>query len=219
MRKTVALLISGFLAVTTLLVNAEEKKQVPSTPSKPAATTAAVKTNTLSIYENPAATSKVVATVSQTQPLISIFQQGDWVKVANPQDGMVGWMPKTNLTNATAVTITQQMPGVHQFVITENAKEGSPGNVYRVIQYSNNNQLTPQQVQAIFDRIQLQQRKMQADFNQMISDAFRNMGQPFIDNAMPKNFPILPPVIIIQQPEKPVIPPVVAPKPVEKNKQ
>lgn len=207
MCKLVTLIIGVFLMLVTLVTNAEEKSQ---------------KVNNIIVYQDPVVGSKVIATLPQGQALIPIFSQNDWVKVANPQNGDVGWVPKTSLTNATTVTITQQTPGLREFVITEQGKNGSATNIYRVIQYSDKNQLNPQQVQAVFNQIQAQQRKVQEDFNRMINDAFRSIGQPLMIDVMPKNFPVLPPVIIIQQPEKPQISPpqsAVTPKTEDKNKR
>jgi hypothetical protein len=145
---------------------------------------------TISLYENPAVNSKVVGTVSSDQLLIPVFTQGGWIKVANPQNGNVGWVQKVNLNQTPTLTVTQQEPGGHQYVITEKNKDGTVKNTYRVIQYSNANPLSAQQAQALFDRVQKQQQQMQENFNKMMEQAF---------SPLFKTLPGVLPIIIIQQ--------------------
>ncbi len=215
MRHISSLLISSLLTFTMGSAYAADKNPTQTPVAKPGAVAADPTTTvaaaqkkitpasaTITVYENPATTSKVLANLPQQQALITIFKQGDWVKVANPQNGMVGWVLKTSLGNATTVTVTQQSPGAQEYVITQKNQDGSAGSVYRVIQYTNTNaapnQLTAEQIKAVFDNVKLQQQKMQADFNRMFNDAFRNMGQ-ITPSGTFQSFPVMPPVIIIQQ--------------------
>lgn len=200
MRKIVTLLMSSFLGFSIFAVQAATNNPAPAnTNTATNASSVTSQKNTITLYENPTTSSKVLATLPQAQALIPIFTQNDWVKVANPQNGDVGWVQKNNLNNATTITVTQQNPDTQQYVITEKNKDGTIKNTYRVIQYSGGNQLSPQQAQAAFDRIRMQQQKMQEDLNKMISDTFRGIGQPVANGVMFQNFPVLPPVIIIQQ--------------------
>lgn len=44
------------------------------------------------LYASPTKSSEVVKAYSQAQPLTPFYRQGDWVKVGNSEDGMVGWV-------------------------------------------------------------------------------------------------------------------------------
>jgi hypothetical protein len=147
MQRIFLLLISSLLACAAQAADQSTTQTPVAKPgaivAAPITTTAAAQkiapaqTATITLYESPVTTSKVMASLPQQQALIVIFKQGDWIKVANPQDGMVGWVKKDSLNSATVITVIQRSPGVQEYKISQQNKNGSVSNVYRVMQYSN----------------------------------------------------------------------------------
>src|SRR5262245_23369086 len=82
----------------------------------------------LNLYEQPDAKSKITSTVSKGQPLIPIYFQNDWVKVADPSNGNVGWVNSKTLSDE----------GYPTFQVKTFGKETKNGNTqgYQIIQYS-----------------------------------------------------------------------------------
>lgn len=65
--------------------------------------------DTLNIYEKPDTHSKIIATAKSGDNLIAIFytDKKDWIKVANPKNGEVGWVKASEIKGP---IITQSSP-------------------------------------------------------------------------------------------------------------
>jgi len=60
--------------------------------------------NSIKLYEQPNDSAKVVTTLKAGTQLIPIYQpkQGDWIKVANPKNGDVGWIKASDIKDPNA---------------------------------------------------------------------------------------------------------------------
>lgn len=137
----------------------------------------------ISLYDQPKADAKVVATADTSAGIVLIFQpkDSDWVKVGDPRNGNVGWMKGSDLATAgsqSSFTFTQR-------VINDNKSPST----FRVIQFGQPKNLTPEQMQTFEKQIQLQQQKTQQSMQNMM----RDMDQLFRSD----NFPTFMPVLIL----------------------
>lgn len=82
--RSLALAISTSLLFTFTPVNAE--------PTATKAETLKPINNIITLYESPDQTSASVGQVKPSLGLIPIFAEGNWIKVANPENGDVGWV-------------------------------------------------------------------------------------------------------------------------------
>jgi hypothetical protein len=63
----------------------------------------------LPMYDQPQNNAKVTGTIDTSKGIMPIYTpQGDWVKIADPRNGNVGWVKKSDLTKATGTTFTVQ---------------------------------------------------------------------------------------------------------------
>lgn len=69
------LIIFGFILIG--LLQQPVKKQIKSS---------------ISVYQHPNMHSLLVTKVTNTDPIVGIYQKGAWIEVANTSNGMVGWM-------------------------------------------------------------------------------------------------------------------------------
>lgn len=138
----------------------------------------------INLHEQPKTDSKIVGTVDSATGVITIFtpKTGDWVKVANPTDGNVGWIKATELSHT----------GFRFNVLSTG--DGAQG--YQIIQYGNMQPYTPEQFSQTMKKIQLQQQTWQKDTQQIMENLFKSMQQSW--------FPMILPVVVL--PEKMVSP-------------
>lgn len=151
----------------------------------------------LSLYEAPNATSKVITTLDAGEQLIPVFhpEKSEWIKVANPKNGDVGWVKVDDLkggVNISGVSIRQQV-----VVDKDNKPQG-----YRIIEYTGSKQLQPEAVDDLIKQVQRQgmemqknMLKMQESTQQMMMDITKNIN---FDNDF-TTFPIIQPVIVVPE--------------------
>ncbi|OAJ33293.1 Bacterial SH3 domain protein [Piscirickettsiaceae bacterium NZ-RLO1] len=53
----------------------------------------------IKLYESPNVSSKVIESIDQNDPLITIFEKNGWRKVGNPSNGVTGWIKNENQAN------------------------------------------------------------------------------------------------------------------------
>lgn len=147
----------------------------------------------VSLYEQPDAKSKVTATLAKGETIIPILQQKDWIKIANPKNGDVGWAEKATIEKNTKSFLNITSTDGSQYVITQKDKSGNMQSVYQVMQYSGNNPVIQKQQEEVFKQIQAQQKAAQEQLNKMFS-------QPMFNNATVYRIPVIQPVIVIEKP-------------------
>lgn len=99
--------------------------------------TSATFASSLTIHEKPDTTSKAVATIDNDKQLIPIIytDKKDWVKIANPQNGDVGWIETSKFKGPLISTQVNGSNVKQQIIINKEGKDKKP-NVYTVIQYT-----------------------------------------------------------------------------------
>ena len=128
----------------------------------------------LTLYSKPEAASATVATVESGDRLIPIYspEKSDWIKVADPSNGNVGWLKRQDLG------LNQQQPKLYQKRIEKESGDKKNGPYrHEVYEYKGTEKLSEEQMKAMFDNMQRQQEQMHAAMQSM----FNNMMNHFSD--------------------------------------
>lgn len=120
----------------------------------------------IQLHEQPKADSKVVGTLDTTVGSIPIFtpKGSEWMKVADPRDGNVGWIKTKDLG--------------FQSVSMNIVSGGDGKQSYRVVQYGGDSVYTPQQIEAEMRRMDAYHRAMQLRMQHMVDDFFTGFYGP-----------------------------------------
>jgi hypothetical protein len=163
----------SFLTSTFLLTSAEAKS--------------------INFYEQPKADSKLVGTLDSDAGVITIYtpKDGDWIKVADPRNGNVGWIKSSDLSGSSTTSFN--------IISTGNGPKG-----YQVIQFGNSKPFTAEQYTQAMKQFEMQQEAIQKNMQQMMNNMFKDLPQQWM------SYPMMVPVIVV--PEKSV-----KPAPVEKE--
>lgn len=144
---------------------------------------------TLTLYDQPQADAKSVGTIDSEAGIIPIFtpKNSEWVKVADPRNGNVGWIKSSDLTvkGSTGFSFSQKM-----------ISTGTGPNSY-IIQFGAPKMLTPEQSQAFFKQMEEQTQSIQRDTQKMMQDMFKNIDQ------IKMQYPVIMPVIVMPSEELP----------------
>ncbi|HVV67636.1 MAG TPA: SH3 domain-containing protein [Gammaproteobacteria bacterium] len=120
----------------------------------------------ISLYEQPDAKSKVIEAITPGRALIPIFSQGNWLKVADPTNGQVGWINNETLPAQNRV-----------YVKTITQSTNTPNkNSSQVIQYSGNEQLDEKQLGQLMQNLQNRQAELQQVFDQLFNQSVVNFN-------------------------------------------
>jgi len=153
--------------------------------------------DTLNIYEKPEANSKVIATMKSGEQLMPIFytEKRDWVKVANPQNGDVGWVKVSELKGPMIITKVNGAQ-IHQQIIA--GKEGKQPQTYSVIKYSGPEELKPEEAQKVIKEMEERNKKMEISIQKMREQMQKSMLEMFGDfDKSFYTFPIIQPIIVV----------------------
>jgi SH3-like domain-containing protein len=129
----------------------------------------------INLYEQPDSKTKVVGKADTASGIIPIFkpQSGDWVKVADPRNGNVGWVKQSDINSA------------------------NDSRTYQIIQYGKQNKMSDAEIQAMVKKMQQQQELLQKSFQNI----FNNMNKMFEDEWQRLKrdgaSPIMMPIIIM----------------------
>jgi hypothetical protein len=166
MRKLLAILIL-FLISTSLIAVARTQE------------------TSFDLRESPNADAKSVAQLPLGTPIMPIIRQNGWVKVADPKTGHVGWV-QSNRIEKSPVVITQIIAGNSDYCKDNNCQFSF---------YSSSRPITPQQNDALWQRIHTQeqyilaqQAAMQKQMHEFMNDLNTLMMQSVTttqDEAVP----------------------------------
>jgi hypothetical protein len=145
----------------------------------------------LNLYDLPKDGSKVVGTIDSATGIIPIFSPKDvnWVKVADPKNGNVGWIKSTDLNSANGSNFSFK-------VITT----GSGPNSYQVVQFGSPQPFTSEQAKTIMKNMEVRQQQLQKDIQKMMQNMLNITGS---------TIPMLAPMIIVPD-KQPIKNPVAA---------
>ena len=130
-------------------------------------------------------------------PLIPIFytEKKDWVKVANPKSGDVGWAKVSELKGPIVITKINGVETRQQIIADK--KDDKP-QVYSIIQYSGPQELKPEEAQKVVKDIEARNKKMNKAMHKMqrqMQENMRKMFQEFDESFY--TFPIIQPIIVV----------------------
>ncbi len=147
---------------------------------------------TINLYDGPKDQAKVVGSVDSNAGIIPIFtpEKGDWIKVADPRNGNVGWVKVKDLgpANTTEYTFTQR------FINTGNSPQ-----TYQIIQFGGPSKMSPEQVQIQLKKTEQQQQQLQENMNRAMQNMLNDMNKLYNWNSQWLNngTPFVMPVIVI----------------------
>jgi hypothetical protein len=158
----------------------------------------AVFADTLNIYEKPEVNAKVITTMKSGEQLMPIFytEKRDWVKVANPQNGDVGWAKVSELKGPLIITKVNGNQ-MRQQVIVDKDKDKQP-RTYSIIQYSGTEELKPEEAQKVMKEAEERNKAMEKSMQRMRKQMQKSMLEMFgnLDESF-YTFPIIQPMIVI----------------------
>lgn len=121
---------------------------------------------TITLYDEPKQDAKVVGTADLSSGIIPIFtpDKGEWMKVADPRNGNVGWIKSGDIKSArgaeNTVTFSQKI-----------ISNGSQPQTWPVIQFGKPaTKMTDEQVKAFVQKMRVQQQQMQQSFQGIIKN-------------------------------------------------
>lgn len=145
----------------------------------------------LNLYDQPKADGKVIGSIDSDAGVIPIFtpkDNSDWIKVADPRNGNVGWVKQADL-KASKVTFTQQI-----------INTGNSPHSYEIIQFGGTQSMTPEQKAAAAKRMEENQKAIEQSMHQLID----NLSKGF--NQAVTGMPVIMPVIIVPEQKKEAVP-------------
>lgn len=128
----------------------------------------------ITIYDQPGSNAKSVGKIDISTGIIPIFKPapGDWVKVADPHNGNVGWVKAKDMENL------------------------NEARTYQIIQYGKQNKMTDEQISAMVKKMRDQEETMQKAFqnmfntmNQLFQEEWHRLGQEGV-------FPVIMPIVV-----------------------
>jgi len=143
----------------------------------------------INLYDQPKSDAKAVGTIDLSAGIIPIYTQkeGGWVKIADPKNGNVGWVKSSDLNSAST---SQSI-----FTFTQSIDNKTP-TTYRIIQFGQPTNLTPEQTKTLVKQMQTEQQEMQKSMQNMM----RDMDQLFYNDwhfMHHEAFPFFVPVMIM----------------------
>jgi hypothetical protein len=152
----------------------------------------------IDLHEKPEVNSKIIVTIKVGEQLMPIFytEKKDWVKVANPKNGDVGWAKVEELKGPIVITNVNGNI-MRQQIITDKDNDKNP-QVYSIVQYSGSKELKPEEVKAMAKKMQMQQQEMDAslqDIQKHMQEVVRDMFKDFDRNFY--TFQVMHPVIVV----------------------
>lgn len=111
----------------------------------------------LELLSQPEPKSTVVATVQSGDKLIPIFmpEKSDWIKVADPKNGQVGWLKREDLGMNAA-------PKIYEKRIEKESGDKKKGPYTReIFEYKGTEKLSDEQVKSMFEKMERQQARME----------------------------------------------------------
>jgi len=139
----------------------------------------------INFYNQPMDNAKILGSMDSEAGVITIFTPKDsqWIKVADPRNGNVGWIKSSDL-NVSGVS--------YNVITTGNGKQN-----YQVIQFGTGPSMSPEEVAQMTKQIQRRQEAIQKNMQQMVRDMFND---PFWGSK-----PLIMPIVVMpEQPLKPL---------------
>ncbi|MCL5260743.1 MAG: SH3 domain-containing protein [Gammaproteobacteria bacterium] len=136
----------------------------------------------INLYEKPDTQAKVIATISSDSQIIPIIyaDKKDWVKIANPKNGDVGWA-KVNELKGPMVITTIKDNMIQQQIISAKGQGNNGSEMISVMQYSGSKEMQPKEVKASLERMQKRDQEMHQQMQRIREEMQKNMEEMFRD--------------------------------------
>lgn len=153
-----------------------------STPTTQPASKAtdSVNRSEIVIYQLPQTTSAVVEKLKPGKRLLGIFNQGDWIKVGDPDNGQTGWVNRDQYQQAMNRYYQTNIQTV--YIHTASNTKGEP----RIVAYENGQKLSDKKAKELYQRIQKQQieqtrymQRMFWDMQNVMDQQIHELNQPY----------------------------------------
>lgn len=115
----------------------------------------------INLYAEPKANSKVTGTVDSAKGVTIVYtpKAGEWIKVANPENGDVGWIKSSDLGgNPYNMRVITNGDGTHHY------------SIYQFGGY--NSKMNQEKIDKEMQQFQKQQRMIQIHMNHLFNDMF-----------------------------------------------
>lgn len=129
---------------------------------------------TLQLHGKPEASSPSVATVESGDKLIPIYapEKSEWIKVADPKNGNVGWLRRQDIgLNDHDVQLYQK-----RFEHESGDKKNGPYH-HEIYEYKGTEKLSNDQIKKMFNDIEQQQAKMHATVQSMFNEMMNHFSE------------------------------------------
>lgn len=139
---------------------------------------------TVHLYDQPKADAKMIGSIDSEKGIIPIFTPKDnqWIKVADPRDGNVGWVKTSDLKidNKGGYTFSEHI-----------VSQGSNGLPSYIVQFGEPKKLTDEQMQEYTKKIKEKQEAIQKDMQRIMQNMFSEF------NEITTHFPVIMPVLLV----------------------
>lgn len=140
---------------------------------------------TINLYDQPNSTAKMIGTIDSEKGLIPIFipKDGQWVKIANPLDGTVGWAKSSDL----------KIENKNGYTISEQVVSQGNGPQSFIIKFGESKPLTDAQKAELTKKMQERQQLFQKNMQHILQDISTQF------NDFSTHFPVIMPVVLVPE--------------------
>lgn len=140
----------------------------------------------ITIFEQPAANSKVQGKIDTASGFIPIYVpvgQKEWIKIADPKNGNVGWAKQNDLNQASGTSYSSQQ--IIQRITNDGGKEIKN---YQLIHTERQNKFNDRQVKGLLMKMKAHEEAMEKLFHDMMADFNFDLYYPRLrNNDTPNN--------------------------------
>lgn len=124
------------------------------------------------LHAEPDAQSKIIATIAAKGNLLVVFDRKDWVKVADPKTGTVGWVHRDKLNQASSILIVTQA-GSNFYV------QKTPRGAVQYIMTQYSDKVDDKEIKKITQQMDRQAAAFERNFNQLFEMNMRHFNETF----------------------------------------
>lgn len=119
---------------------------------------------TINLYETPNNNSKITSTADSDVGIIPIFtpKQSNWIKIADPRNGNVGWAKSEDLNNIKFNFVFLRTNGKNGWEVNQYTSEGSSEHAREIIQ-----------------KMLVQQQSLRKEIEKNMENTFKTMNELF----------------------------------------
>lgn len=160
--------------------------------------------STIDLYESPELKAKIIKKLPIFSDLVAIYRKGDWLKVGDREDGSTGWinLHQYNTARENYYHSAFQMQSESVYLKAEKNEKGKTD----IVAYRNGKKLTPEEAKALYDHMQVQERRQwdaMQHFNEVMDmQMSRNYldARRAMDSAFQASMMSMPEIVVIQNP-------------------